>query len=70
MTTTRSIGWDHKLRRRMQLDFIDVRKAYVHAVARMILCVQLFEYDRDVGTCCRLNKAMYGTSDAAHNSES
>ena len=51
----------------MKLDFIDVRRSYFHANARRSVCVQLPDEDYEEGMCARLNKAMYGTRDAAQN---
>ena len=53
----------------MKLDFIDVRRAYFHAKARREVYVKLPAEDSEEGMCGRLNKAMYGTRDAAQNWE-
>lgn len=53
MATTGSIGWDHKWRRSMQLEFIYVGRAYGHAAARRITHVPRPDYDREEGTCVR-----------------
>jgi len=53
----------------MKLDFIDIRRAYFHALARRKVYVKLCKEDYEVGMCGRLNKAMYGTRDAAQNWE-
>jgi hypothetical protein len=53
----------------MKIDFVDVRRAYFHAAARRDLYVELPEEDREEGMCGKLNKAMYGTRDAAQNWE-
>ena len=53
----------------MKLDFIDVRRAYFHAAARRKVYVKLPPEDHMEGYCGRLNKAMYGTRDAAQNWE-
>jgi hypothetical protein len=53
----------------MKLDFIDVRRAYVHALARRAVYVKLPEEDNAPGMCGTLVKAMYGTRDAAQNWE-
>ena len=51
----------------MKLDFIDVRRVYFHAKARREVYVKLPAEDSEEGMCGRLNKAMYGTRDAAQN---
>ena len=53
----------------MELDFIDVRRAYFHAEARRQVFVDLCEEDDVKGMCGELLKAMYGTRDAAQNWE-
>ena len=53
----------------MKLDFIDVRRAYFHARARREVYVKLPAEDSEEGMCGKLNKAMYGTRDAAQNWE-
>jgi len=53
----------------MNIDFIDVRRAYFHAQAITIVYVSLPEEDRQEGMCGRLNTAMYGTRGAAQNWE-
>ena len=53
----------------MKLDFIDVRRAYIHAEARRQVFVELCEDDRIKGMWGELVKAMYGTRDAAQNWE-
>ena len=53
----------------MKLDFIDVRRAYFHAKAKRMVYVQLPPEDAKEGMCGRLNKALYGTRDAAQNWE-
>ena len=52
-----------------KLEFIDVRRAYFHARARRLVYVKLPEEDNQEGMCGRLNKAMYGTCDAAQTWE-
>ena len=52
-----------------KLDFIDVRRAYFHAKARRLVYVALPEEDGEENMCGRLEKALYGTRDAAHNWE-
>ena len=51
----------------MKIDFIDVRRAYFHAKARREVYVSLPPEDWEEGKCGRLQKAMYGTRDAAQN---
>ena len=53
----------------MKLEFIDIRRAFFHALARRKVFVQLPEEDAEEGMCGRLNKSMYGTRDAAQNWE-
>ena len=53
----------------MKLDFIDIRRAYFHAKARRKIYVHLPIEDAEEGMCGRLDKAMYGTRDAAQNWE-
>ena len=53
----------------MKLDFIDVRRAYVHAPAIRKVFIQLPDEDYEEGMCGELIKAMYGTRDAAQNWE-
>ena len=53
----------------MKLDFIGVRRACVHAKARREVCVELCEEDYEEGMCGVLDKAMYGTRDAAQSWE-
>jgi hypothetical protein len=55
--------------KRMKLDFIDVRRAYFHARARRRVYVRLPPEDQGEGMRGRLEKAMYGTRDAAQNWE-
>ena len=53
----------------MKLDFIDIRRAFFHARAKRPVYVELPEEEHVPGMCGRLNKAMYGTRDAAQNWE-
>lgn len=53
----------------MALEFIDVRRAYFHAEARREIYVEFPAEDQEEGMCGLLNKAMYGTRDAAQNWE-
>ena len=53
----------------MKLDFIDVRRAYFHALSRREVYIKLPDEDREEGKCGKLNKSMYGTRDAAQNWE-
>ena len=70
MAVTEGIGYRRNDRANgMKLDFIDVRRAYFHANARRTVYVQLPDEDYEEGMCARLNKAMYGTRDAAQNWE-
>ena len=53
----------------MKLAFIDVRRAYFHAESRRDVFIDLPAEDYEEGMCGKLNKAMYGTRDAAQNWE-
>ena len=53
----------------MKIDFIDIRRAYFYAKARRDVYVKLPPEDQEEGMCGKLNKAMYGTRDAAQNWE-
>ena len=53
----------------MKIDFIAVRRAYFHALARREIYVRLCREDYEAGMCGRLQKAMYGTRDAVQNWE-
>ena len=53
----------------MKIDFVDVRRAYFHAKSRRRVFVQLPAEDSEEGMCGELDKAMYGTRDAAQNWE-
>ena len=53
----------------MKIDFIDVRRAYFHAKACREVYVSLPPEDWEEGKCGKLQKAMYGTRDAAQNWE-
>ena len=54
---------------KLKLVFIDVRRAYFYADATRSIYVELPEEDKQEGFVGRLNKAMYGTRDAAANWE-
>ena len=53
----------------MKLDFIDIRRAFFHAKAKRAVYVELPPEEAQDGMCGKLNKAMYGTRDAAQNWE-
>ena len=53
----------------MQIEFVDIKRAYLQAPARRTLYVQLPPEVSENGKCAKLNKAMYGTRDAAQNWE-
>jgi len=53
----------------LKIDLYGVRRAYFHARARREVYVKLPAEDFEEGMCGRLNKAMYGTRDAAQNWE-
>ena len=70
LAVTEGLGYKQNKRRvGMNIDFIDVRRAYFHARARREVYVQLPEEDYSEGQCGRLLKAMCGTRDAAQNWE-
>ena len=54
-------------RQGLELDFIDVRRAYFHAKARRDMFVTLPLEDWEQDKCGKLLKAMYGTRGAAQN---
>ena len=47
------------------MDFIDVRRAYLHAKAIRDVYIKLPDEDHEEGMCGKLIKALYGTRDAA-----
>jgi hypothetical protein len=53
----------------MRLDFIDVVRAYFHAMARREMYVDVPREDHEERMCGKSGKAMYGTRDAAQNWE-
>eukprot|EP00969_Alexandrium_andersonii_P119798 5296583-Alexandrium_andersonii.AAC.1 len=53
----------------MKLEFIDIKRAFFHAVARREVYVELPPEDAEAGMRGRLLKSMYGTRDAAQNWE-
>ena len=64
------VGYQPRNRDRgMKLDFIDVRRAYFYAAARREVYVELPAEDYEEGKCGKLERAMYGTRDAAQNWE-
>ena len=70
MAVTAGIGYQQGLRHKgKKIDFIDVRRAYFHAKARRRVFVRLPPEDHEEGKCGLLDKAMYGTRDAAQNWE-
>ena len=69
LAVTEGIGFKKGSNESMKLDFIDVRRAYFHAKVKRKLYVQLPPEDYEPGMCGCLNKAMYGTRDAAQNWE-
>lgn len=64
---TEGTGYNSKAGMYMNLDFINDRRATVHAMARRSLYVKLPPEDNEEGMGGRLNKAMNGTRDAAQN---
>ena len=70
MAATEGIGYQPGCKNQgLKLEFIDVRRAYFHAKARRKVYIELLEEDNQPGMCGKLNKAMYGTRDAAQNWE-
>ena len=70
MAMMEGIGYHGNQRKNgFKLEFIDVRRAYVHAEARRLVYVKLPIEDNEEGKCGRLLKAMYGARDAAQNWE-
>ena len=66
MAMTEGVGYEKgKEQEGMKLEFIDIRRAFFHAMARRKVFVDLPEEDAQEGMCGRLNKSMYGTRDAA-----
>ena len=53
----------------MKLDFIDIHRAYYHAVARRKIYIKLPEGDQEEGMCGILFKSLEGIRDAAQNWE-
>ena len=53
----------------MNLEFIDVRRAYLHVETMRDLFIELPEEYQEEGMCGRLKTSMYGTRDAAQNWE-
>ena len=49
----------------MEIDFIDVKRAYYNAEAWRELYVELLEGSKEPGMCAKLLKALPGTRDAA-----
>lgn len=69
LAVTKGAGWFCDKKSGHKTDFIDIRCAYFHAAARRPVYVQLPPEDYSPGQCGRLIKSMYGTRDAAQNSE-
>ena len=53
----------------MNIEFIEIKRAYLQADARRDVYVELPQEDGQAGMCAKLKKAMYGTRDAAQSSE-
>ena len=53
----------------MNIEFIDIKRAYLQADARRDVYVELPQEDGQVGMCAKLTKAMYGARDAAQSWE-
>ncbi|MCP2505128.1 MAG: hypothetical protein NLN65_07530, partial [Candidatus Poseidoniaceae archaeon] len=66
---TEGYGWKKGKSEEMKMDFIDVRRAYFHAVTTRDVYVELPPEDKKPGMCGKLMKSMYGTRDAAQNWE-
>ena len=70
LAVTRGVGYEEGDKEGgMKLDFIDIRRAFFQALAKRNVYVELPEEDSQPGMCGKLNKAMYGTRDAAQNWE-
>ena len=69
LAVTEGVGYRHKKVMGIKLDFIDIRRACFHSKARREIHIQLPREDHTEGMCGILNKAMYGTRDAAQNWE-
>ena len=70
LAMTEGVGFDrHGRWESLQLEFIDVRRAFFHADCLREVYVDLPEEDASPGMCGLLNKAMYGTRDAPQNWE-
>ena len=54
----------------MQLEFVDIKRAYLQVDGKMDILVELSEEGREEGECAKMVKAMCGTRDAAHKLES
>ena len=67
--TIRGIGYHASRRSSMELDFIDVKRAYFNAKVNRDIYVELPPEDAEPGMCAKLDKAMYGTRDAAQQWE-
>lgn len=66
MAVTESLGYPKGRKHDgMKFDFIDVRRAYYHADARIEIYVQPPDGDKEKGMCGKLNRALQGTRDAA-----
>ena len=53
----------------LKIEFIDIKRAFFHAIARREVYVELPAEDAQEGMCGLLKKSMYGTSDAAQGLE-
>ena len=70
LAVTEGYGYDRGNRGDgMKLDFIVIRKAYLNALARRAVYVELPTEISEPGTCSRLLTSLYGTRDAARNWE-
>ena len=70
LAVTEGVGYKRSMRKQgKKIEFIDIRRAYFHSEARRTIYVQLPNEDHEEGMCGILQKAMYGTRDAAQNWE-
>ena len=68
LAVTAGVGCKHGLRQKgKNIYSIGVRRAYFHAKARRMVFLRLPPEDNEEGECGLLEKAMYGTRDAAQN---
>ena len=66
MAVTQGIGYSDRRESGMNIDVIDFKRAYLSVKTSRDIIVQLPDEDYEPGMCAKLNKAMYGTRDAAY----